>query len=143
MLSIIFWIVVAVIVTVLDILTSSFLFVWFAVGGFAAMVASMLGATWWLQVMVFLIVSIITISIGYPWAKKKFKASIKHTPLMEETYIGRVMKAESDILQKARVKVNGIYWTVQNQGDIIKKDSNFRIVGIEGNKLIVNKEEEK
>lgn len=143
MLSIIFWIVVAVIVTVLDILTSSFLFVWFAVGGFAAMVASMLGATWWLQVMVFLIVSIITISIGYPWAKKKFKASIKHTPLMEETYIGRVMKAESDILQKARVKVDGIYWTVQNQGDIIKKDSNFRIVGIEGNKLIVNKEEEK
>ncbi|MEN8434799.1 NfeD family protein [Clostridium septicum] len=143
MLSIIFWIVVAVIVTVLDILTSSFLFVWFAVGGFAAMVASMLGATWWLQVMVFLIVSIITISIGYPWAKKKFKASIKHTPLMEETYIGRVMKAESDILQKARVKVDGIYWTVQNQGDIIKKDSNFRIVSIEGNKLIVNKEEEK
>lgn len=143
MLSVIFWIIVAVIVTVLDILTSSFLFVWFAVGGFAAMVASMLGATWWLQVMVFLIVSIITISIGYPWAKKKFKASVKYTPLMEETYIGRVMKAESDILQKARVKVDGIYWTVQNQGDIIKKDSNFRIVGIEGNKLIVNKEEEK
>ncbi|ATD54772.1 NfeD family protein [Clostridium chauvoei] len=143
MLSMVFWIIVAIAVTLLDILTSSFLFVWFAVGAFAAMIADLLGATVGIQIIIFLVVSIITISIGYPWARKKFKTSVKHTPLMEETYIGRIMKAEADIEKKARVKIDGIYWAIQNNGDTIKKGTNFKIVGIEGNKIIVNKEEEK
>lgn len=143
MLSMVFWVIVAIAVTLLDILTSSFLFVWFAVGAFAAMIADLLGATVGIQIIIFLVVSIITISIGYPWARKKFKTSVKHTPLMEETYIGRIMKAEADIEKKARVKIDGIYWAIQNNGDTIKKGTNFKIVGIEGNKIIVNKEEEK
>ncbi|WP_260330329.1 NfeD family protein [Clostridium chauvoei] len=121
MLSMVFWIIVAIAVTLLDILTSSFLFVWFAVGAFAAMIADLLGATVGIQIIIFLVVSIITISIGYPWARKKFKTSVKHTPLMEETYIGRIMKAEADIEKKARVKIDGIYWAIQNNGDTIKK----------------------
>lgn len=61
---------------------------------------------------------------------------------MEETYIGRVMKAEEDIIEKAKVKVDGIYWTVLNKGEEIKRGENFEIIGIEGIKLIIKKEEE-
>lgn len=139
---VILWIIIAAVAILIDIATSSFLFVWFTVGAIAAMIAEMLGVSFGVQVIIFLVVNLITVSLGYPWAKKKFKTSVKRTPLMEETYIGRVMKAEENIGQRAKVKVDGIYWTVQNSGEEIKAGDNFKIIGIEGIKLIIEKEEE-
>ncbi|WP_291649253.1 NfeD family protein [Clostridium sp.] len=140
--TVIFWIIVAAVVIAIDIATSNFLFAWFAVGAFVAMIADLLGVTFGVQVVLFLVVNLITVSIGYPWAKRKFKEGVKRTPLMEENYIGRVMKAEQDIGDRAKIKVDGIYWTVQNLGEVIKKDESFKITGIEGIKLIIKKEEE-
>ena len=139
---VILWIIIAAVAILIDIATSSFLFVWFTVGAIAAMIAEMLGVSFGVQVIIFLVVNLITVSLGYPWAKKKFKTSVKRTPLMEETYIGRVMKAEENIGQRAKVKVDGIYWTVQNSGEEIKAGDNFKIIGIDGIKLIIEKEEE-
>ena len=140
--AVIFWIIVAAVVIAIDMVTSNFLFAWFAVGAFVAMIADLLGVTFGVQVVLFLVVNLITVSVGYPWAKRKFKEGVKRTPLMEENYIGRVMKAEEDIVDRAKIKVDGIYWTVQNLGEVIKKDESFKITGIEGIKLINKKEEE-
>lgn len=140
--AVIFWIIVAAVVIAIDMVTSNFLFAWFAVGAFVAMIADLLGVTFGVQVVLFLVVNLITVSVGYPWAKRKFKEGVKRTPLMEENYIGRVMKAEEDIVDRAKIKVDGIYWTVQNLGEVIKKDESFKITGIEGIKLIIKKEQE-
>lgn len=140
--AVFFWIIIAVIAVVVDIATSNFLFVLFTVGAIAAMIANFIGISFSVQVIIFLVINLITVLIGYPWIKKKFKKSVKRTPLMEETYIGRVMKAEDDIVERARVKVDGIYWTAQNTGEEIKAGDSFKIIGIEGIKLIVKKEEE-
>ncbi|VYT84583.1 NfeD family protein [Clostridium tertium] len=140
--AVIFWIIIAAVVIAIDIITSNFLFVWFAVGALAAMIAELVGLSFSIQVIIFLVVNLITILIGYPWAKKKFKKVVNRTPLMEETYIGRVMEAEEDIKDRAKVKVDGIYWTVLNNGEEIKKGEHFKIIGIEGIKLTIKKEEE-
>lgn len=140
--AVIFWIVIAAIAIGIDIITSNFLFVWFTVGAIAAMIADLIGIPFGYQIIIFLILSLITIAIGYPWAKKKFNKDVKRIPLMEETYIGRVMKAEEDIVDRARVKVDGVYWTVQNTDEEIKAGDSFKIIGIEGIKLIIKKEEE-
>lgn len=139
---IIFWIIIAAVAIIIDIATSNFLFVWFAVGAIAAMISGFIGISFGVQVIIFLVVSLITVSLGYPWAKKKFKNSVKRIPLMEENYVGRVMKAEEDIVDIAKVKVDGVYWTVVNTGEKIKSGNNFKIVGIDGIKLIIKKEEE-
>lgn len=135
--SIIFWLLLAMAVIVLDLSTSTFLFCWFAIGAFAAIIAVMLKFSFATQLVVFGIVSLISISIGYPWAKKKFKQMTKKIPLMEETYIGKVFVAEEDIINTFRFKVSGIYWTGENEGTVIKKGQKFRIIGIDGNKLKV------
>ncbi|MCF0147866.1 MAG: NfeD family protein [Clostridium sp.] len=140
--AIILWIIIAAVAIIIDIATSNFLFAWFTIGAIAAMIADFLGVSFGVQVIIFLVINLITVSLGYPWAKKKFKNSVKRTPLMEETYIGRIMKAEEDIIEKAKVKVDGIYWTVLNTGEEIKSGENFKIIGIEGIKLIIKKEEE-
>lgn len=134
---IILWIAIAFGVIVLDILTSTFLFVWFSVGSLAAIIANLAGLDFGWQVLIFSVVSLISIGIGYPWAKNKYKKMVKPTLRMEETYIGRKFIAEEDILELVRFKVEGIYWTGINHEDKIIKGQTFQVIGIEGNKLII------
>ncbi|MBC5628389.1 NfeD family protein [Clostridium sp. NSJ-6] len=141
MLDVIIWLVVAVVAIIIDVVTSSFIFMWFSIGALAAIILSFFGVSMAWQFIVFLITGIILIAIGYPWAKKKFKVEKNHTLTMEQTYIGRVMKANEEIVEKAKIKVDGIYWTAYNKGNKINKDDQFVITGIEGNKLIVELKE--
>ena len=142
MVEVIVWILVAIAVIAIDIVTSSFIFMWFSLGAIVAIILSLLGISVAWQIIAFLVVGIATVSIGYPWAKKKFKADVNHVPTMEQTYIGKEMIANEDMEEKSKIKVDGIYWTAYNKGKIIKKGEKYTITGIEGNKLIVKLKED-
>ena len=58
---------------------------------------------------------------------------------MEEAYIGKEFTIEEDIDEKAKVKFQGIYWTVKNVGKPLKKGDLVQVIGIEGNKLLIAK----
>ena len=133
------WIVTAIILIVLDIITSALLFVWIALGAFCALIGNYAGLSFWWQIVIFSVVSIISVAIGYPWAKNTFKNKIPKTKLMEETYIGMEFVAEKDIEQDVRFKVNGIYWTGHNKGNKISKGDKFKIKEIEGNGFVIEK----
>ena len=141
MIEVIIWILVAIFLVVIDIITSSFIFMWFSLGALVAIILSLLNFTVLYQIIAFLIIGVVTISIGYPWAKKKFKTDVKQVPTMEETYIGKTMTAEEDMGETSLINVSGIYWTSCNKGKIIKKCEEFTITGIEGTKLIVKLKE--
>lgn len=140
--QLIIWIIISASALFLDIITSAFLFVWFAFGGVAAIVAYSLGYPVPIQVIVFAIVSVILLSIGYPIIRKIIKKTTVKTPTMEQNYIGTKFIAEKDIKDKTEMKIGGIYWTVINIGDLIKEGDSVRIEGIEGNKFIIKKIEE-
>lgn len=135
--AIILWLVIGVGVILLDIGTSLFLFVWFAIGSVVAIIAALVGLSFACQLILFGISSIIAISIGYPWSRKKFKNTVNRTKLMEEEYIGKTFIASEDIDYRYRFKVSGIYWTGENKGEKILKGQKFQVVGIEGNKLVI------
>ena len=141
MIEVIIWILVAIFLVVIDIITSSFIFMWFSLGALVAIILSLLNFTVLYQIIAFLIIGVVTISIGYPLAKKKFKTDVKQVPTMEETYIGKTMTAEEDMGETSLINVSGIYWTACNKGKIIKKDEEFTITGLEGTKLIVKLKE--
>ena len=133
----IFWLLAAVAFVAIDILTSAFIFCWFGIGAIAAIILNLMNYNFTIQFLVFTIVSLIAIAIGYPLTKNAVKKSVKHTPLMEETYIGKVFLAEEDIEETGRVKVGGNFWTAHNVGKKILKGQKFQVTGIEGNKLII------
>ena len=135
--AIILWLVIGVGVILLDIGTSLFLFVWFAIGSVVAIIAALAGLSFAWQLILFGISSIIAISIGYPWSRKKFKNTVNRTKLMEEEYIGKTFIASEDIEDRYRFKVSGIYWAGENKGEKILKGQKFQVVGIEGNKLVI------
>ena len=141
MIEVIIWILVAIFLVVIDIITSSFIFMWFSLGALVAIILSLLNFTVLYQIIAFLIIGVVTISIGYPLAKKKFKTDVKQVPTMEETYIGKTMTAEEDMGETSLINVSGIYWTAWNKGKIIKKGEKFIITGLEGTKLIVKLKE--
>ncbi|MBP1864418.1 membrane protein implicated in regulation of membrane protease activity [Clostridium tetanomorphum] len=87
----------------------------------------------------FIGVSAVFIAIGYPLAKEALNKTVIKTPTMEEGYIGRELLMEEDIEEKSMIKLDGIYWTVKNQGEPIVKGDKVKIIGIEGNKLIIKK----
>ena len=97
MVEVIIWILVAIFVIAIDVVTSSFIFMWLSIGALAAIILSLLGISVLWQVIAFLIVGVVTISIGYPWAKKKFKADVNQVLTMEQTYIGKEMVATEDM----------------------------------------------
>lgn len=142
MVEVIIWILVAIFLIAIDIVTSSFIFMWFSIGALVATILSLLDVSVAWQIIAFLVVGVATVSIGYPWAKKKFKADVNQLPTMEQSYIGKVMIAEEDMGETSKIKVSGIYWTAYNKGKTIKKGEQYTITGIEGNKLIVNLKED-
>lgn len=137
--SVILWLLVAIGVFLLDVLSSSFFFVLFSIGAIVAAICAVIGLEFIVQVIIFAIVSIISLIIGYPILKKKYKNLNKRTPLMEEGYIGKKMKAEKDIVDKAQIKVGGEYWTAINDSEIIHSGDEFVITGIDGIKLKIEK----
>lgn len=136
--SVILWLLVVIGAFLLDLLSSSFFFVLFSIGAIVAAICAVIGLEFIVQVIIFAIVSIISLIIGYP-ILKKYKNLNKRTPLMEEGYIGKKMKAEKDIVDKAQIKVGGEYWTAINDSEIIHSGEEFVITGIDGIKLKIEK----
>jgi membrane protein implicated in regulation of membrane protease activity len=136
----ILWIIISIAALVIDIATSAFLFLWFTVGGIGAIIALMLGSTMAVQTIVFIAVSAVSMALGYPFMKKTLKGTVQKTSTMEESYIGRIITVDEDVIETAKAKIDGIYWTIKNVGEPIRKKDRIKIVGIEGNKLVVKKE---
>ena len=135
----VFWIVVAVGALAIDITTSSFMFVWFSIGAVGAIFSIGLNAPVLVQAIVFVAVSAVVMSIGYPIVKKTIKKTVKRTLTMEEGYVGKEFTLTKDVDEKASIKFQGIYWTVKNDGEPLKKGDLVRVTGIEGNKLVIAK----
>ncbi|PRR78317.1 hypothetical protein CLLI_17440 [Clostridium liquoris] len=120
-------------------ITSNLLFVWFTVGCLASLIALILNYSFTVQLITFVGVSALFMAIGYPLAREALNKTVSKTPTMEEGYIGREITVDDEVIEKAMIKLDGIYWTIKNQGEVIKKGDKAQIIGIEGNKLIVKK----
>lgn len=137
--SIIIWLIISITFLLIDVFTSSFLFVWFGVGGLFAMIFAILGFPMEMQIIVFLIISLISIAIGYPWAKKRFKVNQRTTKTREEELTGTILKAETDIIDTTNIKLDGVLWRAYNKGEMINKGEKFRVIEFKGNQVIIEK----
>ncbi|MBR0112816.1 MAG: NfeD family protein [Clostridia bacterium] len=136
---IVIWAVALVVLLAIEGATAQLVTIWFAAGALAALIAAALHAPIWLQVVLFVVVSGITLVATRPLVKKIVKR--KTQPLNADRCIGEtaVVTEEIDnIRATGAVKVGGVVWTARSSGgEIIEKDKNVVIEKIEGVKLIV------
>lgn len=131
------WIVIAVAGIALDVLSSNFFFIWFTLSAIVAIIAMLFGLGTAAQIILFIILSTVLIAVAYPLVKDAIKKTVKVTKTQEQEYIGRVYVAEKDIETKETVKIEGIYWTVLNEGEVIKQGDKFKILELRGTKFLV------
>ena len=139
----IFWLVVFVVLLIVEIATMGLTTVWFAGGALISFLAAYMGLGVVVQVALFLIVSILLLVLTRPIAIKFFNQERQKTNA--ESLIGQkaVVKETIDTIQATgRVEVNGMEWSAKTEeSEIIEADTIVMIKGIQGVKLIVEKEE--
>lgn len=140
--SILLWVVIAAAAIAIDLITSAFIFVWFAAGSIAAIIAQMFHFSFTIQLIVFVTVSVIFMLIGYPMVKDTIKKTVKKTKTMEEEYIGRIITVDEEVIERAHIKIDGIYWTVKRVGEPVEKGDKVKVIEIDGNKILIEKYKE-
>ena len=107
------------------------------------MIFTILHAPFWLQIAVFVLVSLLLLALVRPAATRYLRGNVVATNA--DRYIGAIAVVEQTITT-ARwgiVKVEGSSWSAASyEGERIEKGSRVKIVAIEGAKLLVAKIEE-
>lgn len=134
----IIWLVLAIVLLLGEGLTLGLTFIWFAVGALLAALVSFLHVPLFVQIIVFLLGSIGTLIFIKPIAQKLLR--IGETKTNVDDLIGKEAIVLKDIqpFETGQVKVKGQIWTAKSTNDqIIKRDENVQVIGVEGVKLIV------
>lgn len=141
----IFWLAATILMFVLEAVTVNLITLWFALGALAALIAALFGAQLWLQIIIFFLVTIVTLIATRPLVKKYFNKQ-HHEPTNADTAIGKICVVTQDIDNVAatgEAKCLGNTWTARSlTGEIIKKGSKAKVHSIEGVKLIIEAVEE-
>ncbi|WP_251862496.1 NfeD family protein [Clostridium sp. Marseille-Q2269] len=141
-LNIMIWVIIGTAALTIDLATSSFLFVWFTLGSIGALVAQILGCSLPIQIIIFVIISLICMIIGYPIVKKIIKKQQNSLLAIEKNYVGETFTADKDVKDEGVLKFQGVYWRVINTGSYVKKGDKVKIMSVEGNKIFIKKVEE-
>ncbi len=134
------WFALTIFVIVIDITTSSFTFSWLAIGFLPAFIAGFfIGFTG--QLWIALILGTIAIIYGLKISKKYIIKNLPQEKLLVGKYEGKQFTADFTLAKSSecRIKVNEVYWTAKNVGEVINFGDVYTIISISENKLIVKR----
>ena len=139
------WLAVMSVLIIIEIITVGLTTIWFAGGALVAMLIATLGGGTILQVVVFLVVSLVLLIFTRPFALKYINSTRIKTNY--EGIIGKVVRITEDVDNMngtGCATVNGQEWTVRSVNDNNKIEAGklAKVVNIKGVKLIVDKYEE-
>jgi len=140
---VIFWAVLFVVFVVVELATAGLTSIWFALGAAGALISAAIAPMpqlLWLQVVIFLLISGVTMYFTRPLARKYAKVKETHTNADRVlAMIGVVREPICNLEGRGVVYVGGKLWTARSSQDEerIEKDAQVDILRIEGVKLIV------
>ena len=142
----IIWLALMAVLLIIEIMTLGLTTIWFAGGALAAMAAGLIGFGTGIQILVFLVVSVLLLVLTRPIAVKYFNQERQKTNA--ESLIGQqaLVLEDIDTLQAAGlVEVRGQEWSAKTDepNGKIAKNKVVVIEGIQGVKLIVREKEER
>ncbi len=140
----VFWLISMIVLFVVEAATVNLITIWFAFGALAALITSLFGGKLWLQIVVFIAVTVLVLIFTRPLAKKYFSKS-KHQPTNADIAIGKdcsVIEEIDNLLATGAVKCMGKEWTARSEsGEKIAMGETVTAVAIEGVKLIVRRKD--
>ncbi|MBP5574273.1 MAG: NfeD family protein [Bacilli bacterium] len=120
--------------------------VWFSFGALIALIVSFIPEVpWWVEVVIFVVISLATLLALRPVLRRYFKRNNYNTNI--DSFTGKRGYVIEDItyLKPGAVKIGDVSWTAipTNRDDKILENEVIEVVAVSGNKLIVKKVEVK
>ena len=134
------WLVIAAVLFVGEILTAGFLLLWFAIAAVVAMFVSFITTNLFIQILIFLIVSVLLLIFTRPLLSKYTNKD--NTITNSNAIIGKTAIVTEDISllnSTGQINVDGEIWSAKTMDPnlTIPKGSKVEIIGIDGVKACV------
>ena len=136
----VYWLIALVVFLVIEAATLGLATIWFAGGALIALIAAMCGAGIVVQMVLFLVISLVLLIFTRPFAvrflsKDTLKTNVDRVIGME----GVVTEEISNLAGTGKVSLGGNVWTArtENEGGTIPVDAVVAVLRVEGVKLIV------
>ncbi len=136
------WLVVLAILLVIEFLTLGLTTVWFAGGALIAFLVSLAGGPLWLQILLFLVISVVLLLFTRPLAVKYLNKNVQKTNVDSIPGQKGIVTVTIDNLKaEGQVTIRGMEWSARAKDDnIIEKGKVVRVLSVEGVKLIVEED---
>ncbi len=138
---VILWAAAIIVFAVLEAVTVQLVSIWFVFGSVAGLVAALLGAPVYVQVIAFIAVSVIALLVTRPLVRKRLKPNV--VPTNADRVIGKHGTVFEEINNEngtGLVKVEGQFWSARAEdGEILPPETGVEVLRIEGAKIIVKK----
>lgn len=134
------WLGIFIVALVIEALSPELVSIWFAAGALISVIVSLIpGTKWWIQLIIFVVVSVSTLLCLRPVIKKFMKRNIVNSNVDEIVHKKGKMTKACDELNHGEVKINGVLWTAcsSDEKTPIAEGKLVEVLSISGNKLIV------
>ena len=135
----IMWLVLLVVFAAGEAATVGLTSIWFAAGSLAALIAALLGGPLWVQLTLFLAVSLLCLVAARPLAKRYLNNKVE--PTNADRVIGETAQVIEDVDNvhgKGAVVIRGMTWSARSQdGSAIPAGTMVKVLRIEGVKVFV------
>ncbi len=134
------WTVIGVVALVIELSTAALVSIWFVPAAILTALTSLLIDNLFLQILIFVILSAISLVISRKIYKKYIKKD-KDEVSPNGKLIGKYGKTTEDTNGlNGKVLVGDIYWKAKTQdGEAIPKDQAVKIVSVDGTTLVITK----
>lgn len=134
------WLILLAFLIFVEMITLGLTTIWFAGGALVAFIVSLFYDNLFVEIILFLVISLVLLFFTRPFVKKYFNSTRTKTNF--ETVIGKealVTSTIDNINATGSVTINGLEWTARSvNGEIIEKGTKVIVESISGVKLMVN-----
>ena len=135
----IIWLILLIVFAASEAATVGLTSIWFAAGALTALIAALLGGPLWVQITLFLAVSLLCLAAVRPLAKRLLNSRVE--PTNADRVIGVQAQVTEDIDNihgRGAVVIRGMTWSARSQdGGPISAGTMVKVLRIEGVKVFV------
>ena len=133
------WILGALVCGIVEVMSVSFVFLMFAIGALAAGIAGAFGANLTIQVIVFVVVSIVLLVAARPFLKGRIERSKDYVPSNTDGLIGKTGYVTEVVGERhGRIQFSGGEWSARTEGPELSVGAEVRVERIDGATAVVS-----
>ena len=134
------WAVVAVVCLILELTAGDFFIICFSIGAVFAAISAVIGAGFYVQLLVFAVFTLISLFWVRPFAQRYLHKGEDHRVSNADALLGRHGRVVETVVAEGfgRVQIDGDIWkAVTNEGADIPEGSNVKVIGRESTIITV------